>query len=74
MKAIGCVDGFDSTPELLAIFQIIMHKRSVVDDLDAGGNGHRILRRKPKGTSCGECKPGTNTLTSRGEMIGRGAS
>jgi hypothetical protein len=73
MESIGCVHGFDTATELLAILQIIMHEGSVVDELDTGGNGHRILRWKPKSTPCRECKPGTNTLTSRGEVIRRGA-
>ena len=73
MEAIGSVDGLDSTTELLAILQIIVNKGSVMDELDTGGDGHGILRRKPKGGACRERKFGTNTPTSRGEMICRRA-
>jgi hypothetical protein len=69
MEAIGCVDGFHSTTELLAILQIIMNKGSIVDELHAGGNGYRILRGKPQGIPRRECKPSTDTPTSRGEVI-----
>jgi hypothetical protein len=65
MEAIGCVNGLDSTTELLAILQIIVNKGSVMNELHTGGDGHRILRRKPKCGACGECKFGANTPTSR---------